>query len=82
MNKFYTLRAALSLLLSVCTVYAPRGSTVDLTLFDTVAGKEVDMDGTFDWFGKESHPDRCGDPETGKYTGDFPRNPARWRQDQ
>ena len=33
-----------------------RGSTVDLTLFDMKTGKEVDMGGTFDWFGKESHP--------------------------
>ena len=36
------------------------------------AEKEADMGGTFDWFGKESHPDWCGDPETGKYTGEFP----------
>ena len=49
-----------------------RGSTVDLTLFDMTAGKEVDMGGTFDWFGRESHPDWCGDPETGEYTGEFP----------
>ena len=34
-----------------------RGSTVDLTLFDMTAEKEVDMGGTFDWFGIESHPD-------------------------
>ena len=33
-----------------------RGSTVDLTLFDMKTGKEVDMGGTFDWFGEESHP--------------------------
>lgn len=33
-----------------------RGSTVDLTLFDMRTGKEVDMGGTFDWFGLESHP--------------------------
>jgi len=33
-----------------------RGSTVDLTLFDMRTGKEVDMGGTFDWFGPESHP--------------------------
>lgn len=51
-----------------------RGSTVDLTLFDMKTGKEVDMGGTFDWFGRESHPDWCGDPETGKYTGEFPGN--------
>ena len=37
-----------------------RGSTVDLTLFDTKAGKEVDMGGTFDWFSVESHPDYKG----------------------
>ena len=54
-----------------------RGSTVDLTLFDMQTEKEVDMGGTFDWFGKESHPDYCGlNPDTtvyqeiGKYTGD------------
>ena len=34
-----------------------RGSTVDLTLFDMAAGKEVDMGGTFDYFGELSHPD-------------------------
>ena len=37
-----------------------RGSTVDLTLFDMKTGKEVDMGGTFDWFGEESHPDYKG----------------------
>ena len=37
-----------------------RGSTVDLTLFDMGTGKEVDMGGTFDWFGIESHPDYKG----------------------
>ena len=54
-----------------------RGSTVDLTLFDMATGKEVDMGGTFDWFGVESHPDYCGTnpdntlyPEIGKYRGD------------
>ncbi len=46
-----------------------RGSTLDLTLFDMAAEKEVDMGGTFDWFGPESHPDFCGNPETGEYTG-------------
>ncbi len=46
-----------------------RGSTVDITLFDMTTEKEVDMGGTFDWFGVESHPDFCGNPETGKYTG-------------
>ena len=44
-----------------------RGSTVDLTLFDMNTEKEVDMGGTFDWFGPESHPDFCGNPETGEY---------------
>ena len=44
-----------------------RGSTVDLTLFDMQTGKEVDMGATFDWFGEESHPDFCGNPETGEY---------------
>ena len=34
-----------------------RGSTIDLTLFDMKTGKEVDMGGTFDHFGIESHPD-------------------------
>ena len=34
-----------------------RGSTVDLTLFDMRTGKEVDMGGTFDYFGERSHPD-------------------------
>ena len=48
-----------------------RGSTVDLTLFDMAAEKEVDMGGTFDWFGKESHPDWCGNPATGEYMGEF-----------
>lgn len=46
-----------------------RGSTVDLTLFDMNTEKEVDMGGTFDWFGPESHPDFGGNPETGEYTG-------------
>lgn len=49
-----------------------RGSTVDLTLFDMAAGKEADMGGTFDWFGRESHPDWCGNPETQEYTGKSP----------
>ena len=51
-----------------------RGSAIDLTLFDMKTGKEVDMGGTFDHFGLESHPDWCGDPETGKYTGKFKGN--------
>ena len=53
-----------------------RGSTVDLTLFDMTTEKEVDMGGTFDWFGPESHPDFCGNPETGEYTGDNSKSPA------
>lgn len=53
-----------------------RGSTVDLTLFDMNTEKEVDMGATFDWFGNESHPDFCGDPETGKYTGDNSASPV------
>ncbi len=53
-----------------------RGSTVDLTLFDMRTEKEVDMGGTFDWFGPESHPDFCGNPETGEYTGDNSASPA------
>ena len=53
-----------------------RGSTVDLTLFDMTTEKEVDMGGTFDWFGPESHPDFCGNPETGKYTGNNRKSPA------
>ncbi len=38
-----------------------RGSTLDLTLFDMDAGKELDMGGTFDYFGELSHPDYVGD---------------------
>ena len=53
-----------------------RGSTVDLTLFDMVTEKEVDMGGTFDWFGPESHPDFCGNPETGEYTGNNSKSPT------
>ena len=34
------------------------------------------MGGTFDWFGPESHPDFCGNPETGEYTGDNSKSPA------
>ena len=37
-----------------------RGSTVDLTLFDMSAEREVDMGGTFDYFGELSHPDYQG----------------------
>ena len=53
-----------------------RGSTVDLTLFDMATEKELDMGGTFDWFGPESHPDFCGNPETGEYTGDNSQSPS------
>ena len=53
-----------------------RGSTVDLTLFDMATEKEVDMGGTFDWFGPESHPDFCGDPATAAYNGDNHESPA------
>ena len=49
-----------------------RGSTLDLTLFDMRTGKEVDMGGTFDHFGIESHPDWCGNPDTMEYTGKYP----------
>ena len=48
-----------------------RGSTLDLT-----TEKELDMGGTFDWFGPESHPDFCGNPETGEYTGDNSKSSA------
>lgn len=34
-----------------------RGSTLDLTLFDMNTEREVDMGGTFDYFGELSHPD-------------------------
>lgn len=33
-----------------------RGATIDLTLFDMQAEREVDMGGTFDFFGEISHP--------------------------
>ena len=44
-----------------------RGSTVDLTLFDMNTEKELDMGGTFDWFGRESHPGCGGNPQTQTY---------------
>lgn len=44
-----------------------RGSTVDMTLFDMQTEKELDMGGTFDWFGLESHPDFGGNPDTMEY---------------
>ena len=37
-----------------------RGSTVDLTLFDIATQQDVDMGGTFDFFGELSHPDYSG----------------------
>ena len=37
-----------------------RGSTVDLTLFDMASQRDLDMDGTFDFFGEKSHPDYAG----------------------
>ena len=48
-----------------------RGSTVDLTLFDMNTEKEVDMGGTFDFFGPESHPDFCGNPDTDTFIGSY-----------
>ena len=53
-----------------------RGSTLDLTLFDMQTEKELDMGGTFDWFGPESNPDFCGNPETMEYTGDNSKSPV------
>ena len=44
-----------------------RGSALDLTLFDMTTEKEVDMGGTYDWFGPESHADFGGNPYTMKY---------------
>ena len=34
------------------------------------------MGGTFDWFGPESHPDFCGNPESSDYTADNHKSPA------
>ena len=34
-----------------------RGSTIDLTLVNLETGEDVDMGGTFDYFGMRSHPD-------------------------
>ncbi len=53
-----------------------RGSTVDLTLFDMETEKELDMGGTFDWFGPESHPDFCGNPDSAEFTGDNSKSPV------
>ena len=41
-----------------------RGSTVDLTLFDMAAQQDIDMGGTFDFFGEKSHPDYTSVSET------------------
>ena len=57
-----------------------RGSTIDLTLFDMTTEKEVDMGGTFDWFGRESHPDFCGNPDTETYTEEAAARPITARQ--
>ena len=37
-----------------------RGSTVDLTLFDMAMQRDLDMGGTFDYFGELSHTDYSG----------------------
>lgn len=37
-----------------------RGCTVDLTLFDMDSGKDLDMGGTFDYFGERSRTDYSG----------------------
>ena len=42
-----------------------RGSTVDLTLYDMSAGKDVDMGCYFDYFGVASHPDVLPGQEIG-----------------
>ena len=44
-----------------------RGSTIDLTLFDMMTEREVDMGCTFDYFGVASHPDVLPDQEIGSY---------------
>ena len=38
-----------------------RGSTVDVTLYNAKTGKDVDMGGTFDYFGELSHLDYKGE---------------------
>ncbi len=40
-----------------------RGSTVDLTLLDMASQRDLDMGGTFDFFGGRSHPDWAGASE-------------------
>lgn len=52
-----------------------RGSTVDLTLFDMAAQKDVDMGCTFDYFGCASHPDVQPGEAIGAYP---PINEAQW----
>ena len=41
-----------------------RGGTVDLTLFDMASQRDLDMGGTFDFFGERSHPDYAGVSES------------------
>ena len=53
-----------------------RGSTVDLTLFDMTTEKEVDMGGTFDYFGERSHPDYTGSRKSSFRTGRFSGRPC------
>ena len=48
-----------------------RGSTVDLTLYDIKADKDVDMGGTFDYFGEKSHYDYAGITEEQKANRKF-----------
>jgi len=51
-----------------------RGSTVDLTLLDMEAGKELDMGGPFDLFSEVSHPDYRGVTEGQYHNRMFLRN--------
>jgi len=44
-----------------------RGSTIDLTLFDTELGRDVDMGCTFDYFGEASYPMIQPGQEIGAY---------------
>ena len=44
-----------------------RGSTIDLTLFDMKAEKEVDMGCTYDYFGLASHPSALPGASVGAY---------------
>lgn len=43
-----------------------RGSTVDLTLFDMIKGRDVDMGSPFDFFGDISHSDYVGELSEGQ----------------